>query len=218
MSYVYMKVLESAPRRYEWGMHLLTLGRLGRVRQDIAVRVNAGDRVLDVGCGTGVLAVVLARKGARVTGIDIAPPILGQAAQRVREEGLEDLVELKELGAVDLDAVCTSACFDVVVSALVFSELSDEEIRYVLAECLRILRPGGELLVADEVLPDSTLGKLGTWLFRLPFAIATFVLTQNTTRRITGLNTRMARAGFRIVTTKSYLLGTLKLVVAEKAV
>ena len=218
MSYVYMKVLESAPQRYERGMRLLTLGRLDKVRQDIAARVKPGDEVLDIGCGTGALAAMLAHAGARVTGIDIAPPMLSQAAQRVREEGLAARVELMEMGAVDLDTMFPSEVFDVVVSTLVFSELSDDEIEYTLAECWRILLPDGQLLVADEILPDSVLGQIGTFLLRLPFVVAALMLTQNTTRRVSGLGARIAQAGFRIVDIEEYLVGTLRLFIAEKVV
>jgi ubiquinone/menaquinone biosynthesis C-methylase UbiE len=217
MSYAYMKVLESAPQRYERGMRLLTLGRIEQVRRDVTARVKAGDRVLDIGCGTGALAVMLARAGAIVTGIDIAPSMLGRAAERLREEGLEDRVVLKEMGAVELDTAFASDSVDVVVSMLVFSELSEDEIEYTLAECWRILRPGGLLLIADEVLPKSALGRIGTFLFRLPFVVAAFVLTQNTTHRVAGLADRIAGAGFRLVDTESYLMGTMKLFVAGKA-
>ena len=218
MSYVYMKVLESAPQRYERGMRLLTLGRLERVRQDIAARVMAGQRVLDIGCGTGTLAASLAGKGAHVIGIDIALPMLSQAAHRVREEGLADRVELRELGAVNLDTAFQSESFDTVVSVLVFSELSDDEVAYTLAESWRILRIGGQLLIADEVLPDSVWGRIGTFLLRLPFAVAAFVLTQNTTRQVAGLDAKIARAGFKVAGTKEYLMGTLRLIVAKKVV
>jgi demethylmenaquinone methyltransferase/2-methoxy-6-polyprenyl-1,4-benzoquinol methylase len=211
-----MKVLESAPERYERGMRLLTVGRLDRVRLDIAARVNEGDRVLDVGCGTGALAAMLAKRGAQVTGIDIAPAMLSQAAQLVRKHRLEDRVSLKEMGAVDLDTAFPDESFDVVISTLVFSELSDDEIDYTLVECHRILMPNGELLVADEVLPDSIPRRVGTFLMRLPFAVAAFVLTQNTTHRVGGLGRRLQRAGFRVMNTRRYLAGTLQLFVAEK--
>lgn len=216
MSYVYMKVLESAPERYDRGMRLLTLGRLERVHQDIGARLNEGDLVLDLGCGTGALVTALAQKGVCVTGIDISAPMLGLAAQRIRKEGLDGRVELREMGAVDLDTAFPDGCFDAVVSTLVFSELSDDEIAYTLTECHRILRERGRLLVADEVMPDAALGRVVTFLFRLPFVVTAFVLTQNTTHRVALLDRRIERAGFRILDTRRYLAGTLRLFVAEK--
>jgi ubiquinone/menaquinone biosynthesis C-methylase UbiE len=217
MSYVYMKVLESAPERYERGMRVLTLGRIERVRAAIAARLRPGSRVLDLGCGTGALAVQLARKGCQVTGVDISPAMLAQAGQRVRQAGLEEQITLRQLGAVSLDSAFDDGSFDVVVSTLVFSELSDDEIAYTLAECWRVLRSRGKLLIADEVLPGSVLGRLATFLFRLPFLLVAFVLTQNTTHRVAGLGKRVEEAGFRILEVGSYLAGTLQLFAAEKA-
>jgi ubiquinone/menaquinone biosynthesis C-methylase UbiE len=217
MSYVYMKVLESAPERYERGMRVLTLGRIERVRAAIAGRLRPGSRVLDLGCGTGALAVQLARKGCQVTGVDISLAMLAQAAQRVRQAGLEEQITLRQLGAVNLDTAFDDGSFDVVVSTLVFSELSDDEIAYTLAECWRVLRSRGKLLIADEVLPGSVLGRIATFLFRLPFLLAAFVLTQNTTHRVAGLAKRVEESGFRILDIGSYLAGTLQLFAAEKA-
>jgi ubiquinone/menaquinone biosynthesis C-methylase UbiE len=216
MSYVFMKVLESAPERYDGAMRLLTLGRLERVHRDLAAWVSAGDRVLDLGCGTGALAVRLARKGADVTGIDIAPQMLEQASRRLCSEGLEGQVRLLDASVVDLDTLFQDGRFDAVASTLVMSELSVDEIEYTLAECRRVLRPKGALFVADEILPDSPVGKAATFLFRLPFALLAYILTQNTSHRVAGLEERILEAGFSISEGRSYLAGTLQLFVAEK--
>jgi demethylmenaquinone methyltransferase/2-methoxy-6-polyprenyl-1,4-benzoquinol methylase len=215
MSYVYMKVLESAPHRYDRGMRLLTLGRLDRLHGDAAACIEPGDRVLDLGCGTGALALRLARRGAGVVGVDPSPAMLDEAAGRLRAEGLQEQVELRSLGVAELDAFGAGS-FDAVASTLVFSELSPDEVEYALDECWRILRPGGQLLIGDEILPDSTLGRLATFLLRLPFVILAFLLTQNTTRRVAGLERRIKKAGFRVLETRHYLAGTLRLFVAQR--
>jgi ubiquinone/menaquinone biosynthesis C-methylase UbiE len=215
MTYVYMKVLESAPTRYDRGMQLLTLGRLARVHRDLAQHLRAGDRVLDVGCGTGALAVDLARRGMHVTAIDISPAMLSEAAKRLHRARLEQRVTLLELGVAELDAL-PRVSFEAVASILVFSELSDDEIAYALAQCRRLLRPAGRLLVADEVLPDSTLGRVATLLLRTPFVVLAFLLTQTTTRRVAGLSDKIESAGFEITEVRRYLAGTLRLYVARK--
>lgn len=216
MSYVYMKVLESAPERYDRGMRVLTLGRLEQVQADIAARVAPGARVLDIGCGTGALALMLARKGCQVTGIDVSAPMLSQADRRRDESGMSENVTLMELGAVDLDTAFDDASFDAVVSTLIFSELSRDEIAYTLTECHRILRRGGSLLVADEVLPDSFTRKVFSFFLRLPFAVLAYVLTQTTTQRVAGLDNAIEEAGFRILDTRGYLAEMLQLFITER--
>ena len=52
-------------------------------------RVQAGQRVLDVGCGTGVVAVTAARLGARVTGLDLTPVLLERARENAQIAGWE---------------------------------------------------------------------------------------------------------------------------------
>ena len=64
-SFVWMKVLESAPERYDRGIRMLTRGRIGAVYERIARSVAApGKRILDVGCGTGGVSFACAAHGA----------------------------------------------------------------------------------------------------------------------------------------------------------
>ena len=74
-----------------------------------------------------------------------------------------------------------------------------------------------QLLIADEVMAKSLWGRVGTLLLRLPFAVLAFILTQNTTHRVSGLRQQIETAGFRVVDTISYLAGTLQLFIAKKA-
>ncbi len=215
MSYVYMKVLESAPDRYDRGMRIVTLGRLERVHQSIADSLERGSSVLDIGCGTGALAIRLARGGVHVTGIDVSQSMLALASDRIHASGLEALVSLKEMGVANLDTAFPAASFDAVVATLVLSELSNEEIEDTLEQSKRILRSGGQLLVADDLLPVNALGQLASFLFRLPFVVLAFLLTQNTTHRVARLRERIEKAGFELLGSEKYLAGSLALFVAR---
>jgi hypothetical protein len=59
---------------------------------------------------------------------------------------------------------------------------------------------------------------IGTFLLRLPFVVAAYLATQNTTRQVAGLQERVLRAGFRMLETEDYLMGSMKLFIAGKVV
>ncbi|NOZ76697.1 MAG: methyltransferase domain-containing protein [Euryarchaeota archaeon] len=222
-SYVYMKVLETVPRRYDLGINLLSLGMVGKVKGDMASMVEEGDRVLDMGCGTGTLAVLMADRGAKVTGI-ISTAMLEVAIEKAAARGLNDRIEFREMGVAEMDSL-EDGSFDKVTATLVFSELSRDEQEYALREAHRLLKDGGLLIIADEVVPEidscclsclllSALKKTFYHLTRIPLLILTFVLTQTSTRPVKGLKEKMREAGFRIISTKRAF--SLETVIAEK--
>ena len=74
--------------------------RVRRLSLESALKVfRPGDRILELGCGTGRDAVFLARNGIRVTATDLSPAMVTAARQRVNAEGLRDLVSVECLGA-----------------------------------------------------------------------------------------------------------------------
>lgn len=214
-TYVLMRILESAPHRYELGIRLLTFGSVGRAYEELVRHIEPGQRVLDVGCGTGALALRAARKGARVKGIDVNAEMLEMARHRAREEHLERRVELVEQGVAELDRE-KSESYDVVTSGLCFSELSDDELTYTLNQVARILEPGGLLLVADEVKPRALAWRALHTLVRAPLAVLTYVVTQQTTHALRGLPERLTRAGFALVSASFGGLGSFGAFVARK--
>jgi demethylmenaquinone methyltransferase/2-methoxy-6-polyprenyl-1,4-benzoquinol methylase len=213
-TYVLMRVLESAPHRYDLGMRLLTLGSVGRAYDRLAAHVHDGQQVLDVGCGTGALALRMAKRGARVKAIDVSAGMLEMAAQRAREAGLEERVTLVEMGVAELDGEAAGS-YDVVTSGLCLSELSDDEIAYVLGQARRVLVPGGLLLVADEVTPHRVVWRALRWLVRAPFVALAWLVTQQTSRAVADLEERIAAAGFEVVSRLRSGLGDFAEIVAR---
>lgn len=214
-TYVWMRILESAPRRYDLGIRLLTLGRAGKAYGRLASRIRPGQQVLDLGCGTGALALRAARRGATVKGIDVNPAMLEIASERARAGGLAPNVRFVEMGVAELDGEL-AAGYDVATCGLLLSELDENELVYALRHVARILRPEGLLLVADEVRARNRVARFGQWLIRAPLVVLTFALTQQTTHPVANLAARLEDAGFSVVSSRSSAWSTFQEIVAQK--
>jgi demethylmenaquinone methyltransferase/2-methoxy-6-polyprenyl-1,4-benzoquinol methylase len=218
MATVFMKWLEQSPKNYDRGIQLLTLGRLQRIKEKIAVEyIEDHMRILEIGCGTGSLAVTLGRKAAHVSGIDSSPRMLVEAQKNVSAADLEAKVTLKHMDAVLIGERFPAASFDMIISTLVFSELSLEEQRYVLEASKKLLAPNGKLLIADEVVPKNLLARSIFFLIRLPLVFLTWLLTRTTTSALRDFESLLGQTGFREELAASYLGDTLVLFQIEPA-
>jgi ubiquinone/menaquinone biosynthesis C-methylase UbiE len=173
-----MKAFESVPGRYDLGMQLITFGEIGSLRRQIFAAVPPDSKVLDIGCGTGELLSLLAKRGARITAIDKSPEMVKAARERAAAEGILDSVSIKQNTAMEIDRLFADGEFDTIVLSLVMSELTTEERRWVLNQCARILKPNGALMIADEFQPESLLKRIFFSLVRFPLHLITYIYTQ----------------------------------------
>jgi len=214
-TYILMKILENAPSRYDRGIRILTLRRLDKTYDRLTSHIKKGQRVLDLGCGTGALTLRAAQKGARVKGIDINPQMLDIARKRVAEANLAPNIELCEMGVAELGSE-KSESYDAVMAGLCFSELTEDELAYTLREIKRILRAEGLLLIADEVRPKGISKLILNWLIRFPLVIITYLITQTTTNAVKNLPEKIEEAGFVIDSvTLSKIENFIELVVSK---
>jgi len=215
-SYIYMKILESRPSRYDRGISLLSLGRIDRVKRRIVDElVEPGARMLEIGCGTGTMAAMAAGKGATVLGFDVSNDMLMVARDKIEGAELGELVELWEMGVSGMDKLEDNS-FDLVASTLVFSELWLDEIGYALTHAHRVLKPGGRLALADEVKPKGLAKRLAHAAIRLPLFAVTYALTQTSTSAVDGLPEAVAEAGFEIETRELTSMDSFLYLVAKK--
>jgi ubiquinone/menaquinone biosynthesis C-methylase UbiE len=120
--------------------------------------IGSGDRVLDVGCGTGSFAVLVKERcpGATVVGVDGDAKALAIARRKAARRGV--VIQLDEALATALPY--PDASFDRVTSSLVLHHLTRDEKRAALAEIRRVLRPGGTFHLADFGPPVGWLARL----------------------------------------------------------
>ncbi|BDI29116.1 methyltransferase type 11 [Capsulimonas corticalis] len=122
-------------------------------------RVRAGETVLDVGCGTGVVAVAAARAAAHAKGLDLTPILL----ERARENALIAGVDI-EFTEGDAEALpYADASFDVVLSQ--FGHMFAPRPEVATAEMLRVLKPGGRIAFTTWP-PEHVMGQFFTLIGR----------------------------------------------------
>ena len=123
-------------------------------------RVERGAKVLDVACGTGVVALTAARAGAKVTGLDLTPELIARAKENAAIAKLE--IQWHEGDAEELPF--GDGTFDVVLSQ--FGHMFAPRPEVVVREMLRVLRPGGTIAFATwppELFTGSMFAMVGRY-------------------------------------------------------
>jgi demethylmenaquinone methyltransferase/2-methoxy-6-polyprenyl-1,4-benzoquinol methylase len=135
-----------------FGLHLLWKRKL----VDLA-HVRAGESAIDVCCGTGDLAFALARKGAKVVGVDFTPAMLEVAETRSRREiGTESKGDAVRFVCGDaMQIPFPDDSFEIVTVGYGLRNLSNWETG--LRELQRVAKPGGRLLVLEFGKPDNAV-------------------------------------------------------------
>lgn len=135
-----------------WGQGFLAPGGAAYVREHLAGLDLRDRRVLDIGCGLGGGALVMAGElGARVTGLDIEPALVERARAYAAEAGLAARVDFRAVAPGPLPL--PDASHELVYSSGVFLQIADKE--GLFAECFRVLAPGGRLVVYDWTQPPG---------------------------------------------------------------
>ena len=151
--------------RFSW---LISFGQASAIhRETVALAgVAPGESVLDVGCGTGTLAIMAKAKagaGGEVHGVDAAPEMIEVA----REKAAKRRVDVQfRVGLIE-ELPFPDDEFDIVLSTFMLHHLPDDLKRQGFAEIHRVLKPGGRFLAVDlGEHHHSLLGHVLSLLFR----------------------------------------------------
>lgn len=183
-------------------------------RQLVAgARIKSGDRVLDLGCGTATLTLLIkgSHPDASVIGIDGDAKILRIARRKAEKAGLD--ITLAQAMAFDLPYPDSS--FDRILSSLMFHHLTRQDKVRAMKEVSRVLRADGEIHIADFGKPQNLLMRVASFPWQL------FDRSTTTSDNISGLLPELMGASGLVDVLESArymtLFGTLSLYAARKA-
>ncbi len=177
------------------------------------VDLKAEQKVLDVGCGTGTLAIALKRscRAASVHGLDGDPKILSIAGGKIERANIEIFLEQ----GFSYDLPYEDETFDTVVSSLFFHHLTPENKKQTLREIWRVLKPQAQLHIADWGIPHNRfMATLSKFIERLDGATVTDSFQGL-------LATYAAETGFEEIRETAYfntMFGTIRLFAARKEI
>jgi ubiquinone/menaquinone biosynthesis C-methylase UbiE len=150
------------PRTYDLILWVFTRGREQEVRQTTAdlAQLHAGETVLDVGCGSGTLALVAKERvgiTGRVSGIDPSREMIVQARRKARRADLS--IDFQP-GVIERLAF-PDRSFDIVLCTWMIHHVPDDLKRQGVLEIARVLKPEGRLLLVDSNLNGLSLKEAG---------------------------------------------------------
>jgi ubiquinone/menaquinone biosynthesis C-methylase UbiE len=154
-------VLHGTARFYDLLAWLMMRGREGVFRQKVVdlARLQAGESVVDVGCGTGTLAIAAKRRvgpTGKVYGIDASPEMIAKASKKAKKAGVEVVFKSGIVEALPFQ----DESFDAVLSTLMLHHLPAAAREQGVREMRRVLKPGGRVLALDFASSGKKKGLL----------------------------------------------------------
>ncbi|MDZ3831961.1 MAG: class I SAM-dependent methyltransferase [Sphingopyxis sp.] len=149
--------------RYDAAIALMTREKRWRGELLRLAAPAAGERIVDIGCGTGTLAIALKQlsPATEILGVDPDPAVLAIAREKAEAAGVS--IRWFEAMGDALDDIEPLQSCDKIVSSLVFHQCPMEVKEAIASQMVRLLRPGGELILADYGEQRSALMRM---LFR----------------------------------------------------
>lgn len=155
--------LETEGSRIRWAflydllIQLITFGKYNQLQQSVVtlLDIQPGEKLLDVGCGTGKLVIIAKQTAGRaeIYGRDASPEMIARAHQNAAKAGVEVDLKAGLIEAIDFP----DNSLDVVVSSFVVHHLPDDLKVRAFAEIYRVLKPGGRHLVVEFEPPRKWL-------------------------------------------------------------
>ncbi len=166
-----MKALEKDPKTYDWEFKK-RFPEAEHIYDIIRTKIGKQGRVLEIGSGTGRLAIDLANRGLEVTAIDVSDKMIVHARKTAEKENINlEFILGNFLAFPIFEQLQESGSFDFIISTFALSEISPLQQTLFLKQISLLLKKKGICLLATDTAPSSGISKIG-------FSISNFIRAQ----------------------------------------
>ncbi|TXT65726.1 MAG: conserved membrane protein of unknown function [Promethearchaeota archaeon] len=213
MAVTYMQKLEQEPANYDSKFTNLTKGVNIKIQNWILEKIEYDQSVLEVGCGTGILALKIALKGAKVRALDENYQMISYALKNMPKKDNIDL--LYQIGTIK-DLKVPEDSQDLIISTFMLSELRPLEQQIFLRNAWKALKSDGRLIIAAEFIP-SGVWKVPFWVKRWLYNKKLRRLKLERTNPLEYFEDYLEPIGFKIADIKKWTHGSIQAIELEKS-
>jgi SAM-dependent methyltransferase len=157
-----MKILEKQPETYDKEFYRL-FPESKMIYETIIEKIDKIGRILEIGCGTGQLAIQLAKKGLDVVAVDISSDMITFAMGNAKKEKVEiNFIERDFISFKTFQEIVELGPFDFIISTFVLSEFTPLKQRLFIKQANQLLKETGTLFISAESFPSSLLRRIGS--------------------------------------------------------
>jgi ubiquinone/menaquinone biosynthesis C-methylase UbiE len=193
---------DSISRIYDQFTNAISLYQTVKTKEYLINRIKAQSTALEIGCGNGGLAISCAGKCAYVLGLDVSKNMIENAKKLVVKRHIDGIEFIQK----DLYSFNSKKKFDYIILAYFLNIFPDEKtVEKVISKAKSFLKPGGVILIADELEPSNTILSMIVRALRVPVFNFFYLTTGLKYHKIHDLEKVLENAGIEIIEKKRFL-------------
>ncbi len=181
---------------------MISIYQTVKTKKYLLEKIDKNRSVLDIGCGNGDFAISCAKKVSKVIGLDVSKKMIENAKKNAKRNNIKNVTFYQE----DLFSFDLEEKFDYVTLVYFLNVFPDEDsVETVLKKAISHLKPGGYLLIADELKPANAVLSGLISLFRMPVFTFFYLTTGLRYHKIHDLEKLLTRSGIQMIEEKRFL-------------
>jgi len=209
---------DNISRYYDPLFNIISLGKIPTTKKWILRKINPGDKILEIGCGSGWLTCQCAIRGAQVFAVDISVKMLDLAKKRAKKESVYENIQFIKMDFLnEFNPSIFNTSFDKIIFCFFLDIFPDDSMVYQLIKNAQyLLKTKGQLIVADELEIENPITKKIITIIRFPVFKFLEITTNIAYPKMHNYIKLLRKTGFEEIDIKKSFFGYIGLLTAKQ--